>query len=188
MKLIKTILLSFLLVTSASGQNVVDIKITDNTDEYCELTLYPQYSETSILSCVVFTLKWKNYYNIAFDNSFLSIPIYKSGPTLTDKNWKYQIFYGLGYQTINISKPIVIKISKSGNGLLIIADDEFINQLYVNGAYYVSIGGIGVTGEILYSEENKNNNDSIYMYYDPQLQQYIIIRDNKKMTLLGQRI
>jgi hypothetical protein len=190
----KKLLLSLLLlvnVFSISGQNVVDIKITNITSTYCEVTLYPSQSQTSILSNVVFTLKWKNSSNLSFGNPTPNseITILPSGPILINESWKYQIYYGIGFIPTNINNSIIIRIPKSGKGAISITNDNFVNQLSINGAYYVSIGGQDVTGNILTNKNIELEEPSlIIMYFDPSSKQFYIKRENEYYNMVGQKV
>lgn len=150
--ILKTIISLILVIfTTINGYNQVDIKITTDTTTYSEITLYPHYFQNSVLSCVVFTLKWENKYPIAFGNPEFNslINVIRSGSVHSDGRYKYQIFAGFGFTSFLIGNPIVIRIPKSGMGVIEIANDSFISSIEINGEYYISIGGEDQTGIIL---------------------------------------
>jgi hypothetical protein len=199
----RTLLLSLLLLMSTSfitAQNNVDIKLTDLTPTNCQITLYPSASETSVLSNVVFTLRWRSNKNIAFNNPSNNnlISINKSGPVRINGNWKYQTFSGCGLQTGLINNPIIFNIPRSGMGIVHIAVDSYVEQQSVNGKYYVSIGGEDVTGNTVATTKNSANTDYIdnlaeepnpvIMYYDPSSSQFLVKREGVYFTMVGQRV
>jgi hypothetical protein len=187
------VLLIFLMLLSVNvfSQNIVNAKITQITSSYIDVTLYPSIYETSVLSNVVFTLKWENKQNISFGEPQLdnSLIVKKSGPVLTNDTWKYQIFCGFSFVITNIGQPIIIRIPKSGNANLIVATDEFVKNIMVNGDYYVSIGGQDVTGEILegksieFEETNQHK-----MYFDQRFNRFLFEVNGVFLTTLGQYI
>lgn len=189
-------ILLFLFSFNLPSQNIVNIQITEITPTKVDVTLYPTYNETSVLSNVVFTLKWRNNQNIALGNpqSVNSLSMMKSGPVLTNGNWKYQIYNGLSFVSTNISQPITISIPKSGSGRPTIATDAFVNNIMVNGAYYVSIGGQDVTGQILAAKsleietDTVQNNLQYKMYYDQKLNQFLFEFNGVFYTTIGQKI
>lgn len=155
-QLILKLLFSLLLITSPLiSYNQVDIKLTTDTTTYSEVVLYPHGFQQSVLSCVVFTIKWENKYNIALGNPGFNplIIILRSGPVHSDGKYKYQIFAGFGFTSFLIGNPITIRIPKAGNGYVEIANDTFISSIEINGEYYVSIGGEDNTGVILYTHK-----------------------------------
>jgi len=197
----RTLLLSLLLLVNTSfvfAQNIVDIKLTNLTLTNCQITLYPSISETSVLSNVVFTLRWRSNKNIVFNNPSNTnlIAISKSGPVRTNGNWKYQTFSGCGLQTGLVSDSIVINIPRSGTGIVSIAVDSYLEQQSVNGKYYVSIGGEDVTGNIVVATKNLVSTDytsniveePITMYYDPLIRQFYIKKDNEYFNVMGQKV
>lgn len=199
----RTLLLSLLLLVNTSfvfAQNNVDIKLTNLTSTNCQLTLYPSASETSVLSNVVFTLRWRSSRNITFNNPSANnlISIIKSGPVRTNGSWKYQTFSGCGLQTGLISDPIIFNIPRSGTGTISIAVDPYVEQQLVNGKYYVSIGGEDVTGNVILATKSLASTDyvsnfveepnPVTMYYDPSTRQFYIKKDNEYFNVMGQKV
>lgn len=181
------IIVIFLNSLFAFSQNVVHIEVTKNTISYCEITLYPENSEYSVLSNVVFTLKWTG--NITLGNPMPNIiSLSKSGPVLVDGKDKYQIFAGFGFSPITIGEPIVIRIPKSGRGRVSIAFDSFITNIEYNGKYYVSIGGEEVTGDIIEKKSLDEETNPVLMFYDPTSRQIVIKQNNEFVNLVGQRV
>jgi len=193
----KLVLFLLLLLTIKSqSQNIVNAKITQITSSNISVTIYPSYYQNSILSNVVFSLKWRNNQNIALGNPqpVNSLAVIKSGPILTDGTWKYQIYNGLSFTATDIAQPIIINIPKSGTGKPVIANDNFINDTMINGSYYVSIGGQDVTGQILVTksledEQDKQDETSQYkMYYNTVTNQFLFEVNGIFLTTVGQRV
>lgn len=190
----KKLILALLLLVSTSfvfAQNIVDIKLTDLTPTNCQITLYPSDLDTSILSNVVFTLRWKSNQNIVLGNpqSTNLINVVKAGPIRTNGSWKYQVYYGCGFNPDLIQQPITLNIPKTGSGKISIADDEYSQQLNVNGKYYVSIGGQDVTGSILIAKNIELEESSpVIMYFDPLNRQFYVKRDNQYYNMMGQKV
>jgi len=187
------LLFLFFIPVIIKSQNIVDIKITQTSSSFVDVVLYPSYGEYSILSNVVFTLKWKNNQNISLGNPQLNGPlaVKKSGPVLTNNDWKYQIYSGFSFIPTLINQPIKISIPKSGNGNLIIAEENFVDNISVNGGYYVSIGGEDVTGKILNtkivnSEQEETNQRK--MFYSLDLKQFLFEVNGVFITTIGQKV
>lgn len=192
MKTIITILLTFVLSLQVEAQRRVDIQITALTSTNCQVTLYPSFSETTVLSNVVFTLRWRSNRNIALGNPPINsqIPIARSGPVRTNGSWRYQVFSGVSLQSGLISQPITINIPRSGSGEITIAVDAYVEQTQVNGKYYVSVGGQNVTGSVISparAQLSEPQISPILMYYDPLTKQIYIKRDGVYYTVIGQR-
>jgi hypothetical protein len=192
----KKLILALLLLVSTSfvsAQNIVNIKLTSLTSNNCQVTLYPAYQETSILSNVVFTLRWKATQNIVLGDpqSTSLITITKSGPVRINNGWKYQIYSGCGLISGIIPQSITLNISRSGIGKLTISNDSYLQQLSVNGEYYVSIGGQNVTGNILTTREfelEEEQSSSIIMYLDPLTRQFYVKKDGIYYDIVGRKV
>jgi hypothetical protein len=190
----KKLILLFLFLFSFNlhSQNIVNAQITQMTESYIDVTLYPAIYENSVLSNVVFTLKWRNNQNISLGEPDIinSLLIKKSGPVLTNGNWKYQIYCGFSFVATEIKQSIIIRIPKSGNANLIITTDDFVKNIMINGDYYVSIGGQDVTGEILETKSfNYEENYNEYkMYFDQKFNRFLFEVNGVFLTTFGQRI
>lgn len=190
----KKLILLFLFLFSFNlhSQNIVNAQITQMTESYIDVTLYPAIYENSVLSNVVFTLKWRNNQNISLGEPDLinSLLIKKSGPGLTNGNWKYQIYCGFSFVATEIKQSIIIRIPKSGNANLIIATDDFVKNIMINGDYYVSIGGQDVTGEILEAKsfDYEENYNEYKMYFDQKFNRFLFEVNGVFLTTFGQRI
>lgn len=187
------LLFSLLISITVYSQNSVDIKITEITSNFVNIELTPAFYENSVLSNIVFTLRWKNNENLSLGNpqSTELFSISKSGPILTNGIWKYQIYSGLGFTPSLIGQSITLSIPKSGNGKIVIASDEFINNIINNGNYYVSIGGQDVTGEILNNkivDLQSNSSDQRKLYYSQELNQFLFEINGEFTTTLGHKI
>ncbi len=190
MKTLLTII-TLLLSINLFSQNLVDIKITDVTPTFIEITLYPAYDQVSVLSNVVFTLKWKSNQNMALGEPLSNdiIYIYKSGQVITNDKNKYQIFAGFGMTTIDIKEPFAIRIPKTGNAKITISNDAFVRNIFVNGEFYVSIGGENVTGKILEPVPGSSDtNSTVRLFYDQNTDQTLIEKDGIYTNTLGQRV
>jgi len=188
MKALVAVIFTCLLALSSRGQQIIDVEIANQNNSNCQLTLTPNFSETSTLSNVVFALKWKATENLALGEpqSSSMIVITKSGPIHTAGGWKYQIYSGCGFTTSLIEQPIIINIAKSGATKVYIANDNFLDQ--VNGRYYVSVGGEDVTGQVLFDKNLTQEQQPITMYYDPLSDQFLIQKENRYFTITGQRV
>lgn len=187
------LLFSLLISITVYSQNSVDIKITEITSNSVNIELTPAFYENSVLSNIVFTLRWKNNKNLSLGNpqSTELFSISKSGPILTNDIWKYQIYSGLGFTPSLIGQSITLSIPKSGNGKIVIASDEFINNIINNGNYYVSIGGQDVTGEILNNkivDLQSNSSNQRKLYYSQELNQFLFEINGEFTTTLGHKI
>lgn len=191
MKKIFLILLT-LISFDLFSQNNVNAEITKITSSYVDVTLYPAIYESSVLSNVVFTLKWKNNQAISLGEPELihSLLITKSGPVLTNGNWKYQIYCGFSFTKTEIGQPIIIRIPKSGSGNLTIATDNFVKNIMINGNYYVSIGGQDVTGEILEAKsvQFEQTTNQYKMYFDQKNNRFLFEVNGVFLTTFGQRV
>lgn len=194
MKTLVVVTIAFLLSLQLLGQQVVNIELTSLTTTNCQITLYPSNSETSTLSNVVFTLRWRSSRNIAFGNPTANnlIAVAKSGPVRTNGSWRYQTFSGCGLQAGLISDPIVIDIPRSGTGVVSIARDQYVEQQSVNGKYFVSIGGLDVTGSEVATTKSlrvtTEEPDVVTMVYNPATNQFYILRENVYYNMVGQRV
>lgn len=192
----KKLILAILLLVSNSfvfAQNTVDIRLTSLTSTNCQITLYPSFSETSVLSNVVFTLRWRSNRNIAVSNPPTNnqIPIARSGPVRTSGSWRYQVYSGVGLQTGLISQPIVINIPRSGSGEITIAVDSYVEQISVNGKFYVSVGGQNVTGTVLSAarvQQTEPQFNPVLMYYNPLTKQFYIKQEGEYYNMTGQKV
>jgi hypothetical protein len=188
----KKLLLSLLLlvsVFSTFGQSKVDIELINNPTN-CQILIYPSNQEFSILSNIVFTLRWRETQNITLGDPQPTnlITILKSGPVHTIGGWKYQIYSGCGLNPGWI-QPILLSIPKIGKGDIIITNDYFVTRPNINGKYYVSIGGQNVTGDIINKEKSiENSLSTIIMYFDPSSKQFYIKRENEYYNMVGQKV
>lgn len=157
-----TIMFLLSLVVGQS-QDCVDIQITKQTSKSVTIDLYPQSVMKGVLSSVVFSLKWTTGGRMAFGIPTSNIPglvLSRSGDPIEKDGETYQIFAGFGNQprTPSMSK-VTITIPVQGRAELSISDDEFIRNVAKNGGYYVSIGGLDRTGQVL---QKMRFNDEIY--------------------------
>ena len=153
------ILLTFFLLNhSLFSQQKVNIERTALNSTNCQISLYLNNNETAVLSNVTFTLSWRSTSrNITLGGASSTISLAKSGPVRINGNRRYQTYTGVGTNSIELSSPIVINISRTGQGEIIIANDSYVSQKTINGKYYVSIGGANVTGGLGPLQPNKQN-------------------------------
>ena len=193
-KLILALLLS-ISTFFVSAQNIVNIQLTSLTTTNCQVTLTPLEQEINTLSNVVFTLKWRDTRNIALGNppSTSLIEITKSGPVRTSGGWRYQTYSGCGIVSSNI-QTLVLNIPRSGRGDIVLTDDPYIQQLSVNGQYFVSIGGYNVTGQIgtltrsLSIEQPIEQDPLIILYFDSKTSTFYTKKEGIFYNLMGQRV
>lgn len=151
--------------------NLVDIAITDQCVDTLVVTLYPRYRESAILSNVVFTVRWPKHNTLSFGNVLSPIPIYMSGPEIIEGDYRYQIFSGVGLEPSQIGQPIRIQIEKSQAIVDLEISNDLVNH---NGLYFVSVGGIDVTGRIITQAIVVNQNMDVYrLYFDPAFNRYL---------------
>jgi hypothetical protein len=191
------IITAILISGLVSGQQRVHVERTALSASSCQITLYPSEFETSVLSNVVFTLKWRSNRNISVGNPPASslISVTKSGPVRTHGGWNYQIFSGCGFVTGLIGQPIVLNIPRSGYGEISLAVNQQVEHPSFNGKYYVSVGGKDVTGDILTSAkistattvDDREFDGLIVLYFDPLNNRYYIRRDDVYYDLSGKR-
>jgi hypothetical protein len=154
------ILLTFFFLNhSLFSQQKVNIERTALNSTNCQISLYLNNNETdAVLSNVTFTLSWRSTSrNITVGSASSTISLAKSGPVRINGNRRYQTYTGIGTNPVELSSPIVIDISRTGQGEIIIANDSYVSQKAVNGKYYVSIGGSNVTGGLGPLQPNKQN-------------------------------
>ena len=197
MKKLVAVTIAYLLSTVFLAQSSVSIELTSLTSNRCEVTLVPSEQETNTLSGVVFTLKWRATRNIALGNPQANplITISKSGPVRTSGGWKYQLYSGCGLVSGQL-QTIVLNIPRSGRGDITISNDEFVQQIAINGQYFVSIGGREATGQIWTTQSKAAASDQItdsdqqavIMYYDPSSSQFFVKREGVYYTMVGQRV
>lgn len=196
MKTLVAVTVAFLVGLYANAQSVVNIQLTSLTSTNCQITLTPTQEEFTTLSNVVFALRWKATRNIALGNPAPSslIEITKSGPVRTSGGWKYQLFSGCGVLPGTI-QPIVFNIPRSGTGDITIASDSYLQQLTVNGQYFVSVGGYNATGQItttttrsMQPGNEKDQNLGITLYFDPSTSNFYVKREGSFYNTFGQRV
>jgi hypothetical protein len=183
----KILLISLLLLVNpfiVLGQNKIDIELNGN-----QIILHPSIDESSILSNVVFSLKWKadQYILLGEPQSTDLISITKSGPLHSYDGWNYQTYSGCGFTFGNI-RDIKLDIPKWGSGDIMLADDDYIKQININGEYYVSIGGENVTGGIINNKNLFDNNYYITMFMEPLTRQLYIKRNNDYYDMIGKKV
>lgn len=195
MKTLVVVTIACLFNLSVVAQNIVNIQLISSTSSNCQITLTPTEREYTTLSNVVFALKWRSSRNIAVGNPQPTplIEVVKSGSVRTYNGWKYQLYTGCGFVAGDI-QPVVLNIPRSGKGEIAIADDVYVQQLSVNGQYFVSLGGRNATGQItqptlrtVLADQVEQSEFTAVVYYEPSLSRFVVKRDGMFYNLMGQR-
>ena len=196
MKQFLTLLLFISALTIHTYAQQVDIRVAEVTTDNVLVQLSTDTTWNSILSSIVFTMKWPVGQGSMFQQPVMDPPhasISASGDVWVNNGYMYQVYAGFGFSAVNIQPavPISINIGKEGSFNPEIADDLFVFQDTVNGAFYISIGGQDVTGSVLDpllptsviridKPEQLSN-----LFWDPLSSQLLILQDSSYFTLLG---
>ena len=125
-----------------------------------EIKLRPQVDFDGIFSAVVFTVRWDKNSNAALgDIKFFGnemIPLAKSGHTRDNGLTNYQVFSGVGHQTLEAlgmeweagKEYTLLTIPYTGAAEFELVNDAWTDVVEHNANYYVSLGGKDVTGTI----------------------------------------
>jgi hypothetical protein len=191
MRTLVAAIFSLILSHHSLGQRDIDIRLESQNQTACQLVLLPNFSQTGILSSLVFTVRWRANQAISLGTPQMgsTMALVKSGPVHISGGWKYQIYSGLGFISIPIGQPISITIPKSGTGKVSLTSDPYIEQL--NGEYYVAVGGEDVTGVILTQKQleiQEFPDLEVTLYLDPATFQFYIKREKQYYDLLGQKV
>lgn len=130
MKKIITFVL-FIVNSLLFAQQKIDIQLTEATSDCYELALIPSITQNTVLSSLVFTLKWSDTYSLFIGNGSTNQGLYinKVGIQHNFGGYNYQTYEYTGLQSVNISDVKII-IPKIGNGNIEIVDkDEFTYNL-----------------------------------------------------------
>lgn len=199
----KRLLLAIITVLGLSQlclSQQVDIQLVENAPDYTRVELLPTAEWNSILSNVVFTLKWPVGQTVTLGTPTVN-PAYTSmlpsGTLWVSGGFTYQVYAGFGFdaELITPDQPIVITIPKEGTYTPQIANDPFVQSSQVNGEFYVSIGGLNVTGDILLPTSVRELKTIAYqdgptsiIFFSPLLNQLAIYRDGKYYDMVGQQL
>lgn len=195
MKTLVAVTTAFLLSLLTTAQSVVDVQLTSLTSTNCQITLTPTQEEFNTFSNLVFALRWKATRNIALGNPAPSslIEVTKSGPVRTSGGWKYQLYSGCGILPGTI-QATVFDIPRSGSGDITIAVDAYVQQLSVNGQYFVSLGGKVATGQIgaltarsMIIDQSSEQAIKTIVYFDPTSSKFYFKKEGLFYNLIGQR-
>jgi len=177
-----------------AAQERVDIEVVNTApNQPCLVVLHPDQQGDQVLSNLVFTLKWKTGYRLALGRVLQSpIPLSAVGRPVISGRYTYQTYVGLGFDSVefNRNQPIRILIDKQGVGKVVVATDYLVHQLAFNGGYYISAGGVDITGDVLDSEDSSQTNpaNGATLYFDPITNQLLVERGGVFRTLLDQQV
>lgn len=149
-----------LLHARAWAQDQVDIRLVAEEGRV-RVELIPGTTMDGIISCVVFTLRWPTgaiqHLGAPEVATGLPLPIQESGPVHVHGPYSYQIYAGFGMMPLSAldvnwpggeARPVV-GIPVIGSGTVELVNDAWTQELMNNGDFFVSIGGVDLTGEIL---------------------------------------
>jgi len=151
-----------LYCTSAVGQELVDIGIFPSTTvNQMEVRVRPNYAEdgSRYLTNAQFTVKWLISSGIPTITMGAQIPPFsfiQQGPPLTDGGYYYQRYAtNSGNAVTWVANVEIVALTFTFTAPpcpeFEIADDAFVNDIYVNGAYYFEVNGLPKTGIIYQS-------------------------------------
>ncbi len=148
----------FALVSFAN--NKVDIGIYQ-ADGNIEVKVRPQADFDGIFSAVVFTVRWDKNSGAALGTingsaTAAMIPMTKSGLRRDNGVDNYQVFSGVGFQTLEAmgtaweagKEYTILTIPYTGTAEFELVNDAWTNVPENNANYYVSLGGKDETGII----------------------------------------
>jgi hypothetical protein len=160
LKMLGVAALAGLVSISASAQNTVDIGIFQNEGNI-EVKVRPQTGFDGIFSSVVFTIRWDKNSGATLEeinapDGVAMIPMMKSGGIHENGIHNYQIFSGVGFQTLEQmgtewkanEEYTILSIPYRGSAEFELVNDAWTNIQENNGNFYVSMGGRDETGVI----------------------------------------
>lgn len=182
MKHLLTILF-FIMTTLTHSQ--VDIRLSSISDNQLDVDLIPNDTITSVLSSVVFTIKSEE--SITFtETDVLTVldEVFDNGNYYTSF-----VYFGMSPQFITQRTYELQKMSGGFNIQIVNDDYTELN----NRNFYVAIGGVDVTGEILQLnttvKEIKQINDSRRrLFYDHTEDRWVILFNGKWTDIYGRSI
>ena len=158
------IVLCIALASTAQAQlPEVDIRLVDSGNGEVEVRVRPDGTFDGLFSSIVFTVRWETSTNATLGTgqqvipALIYMPVSVSGPTRDSLGYRYQIYAGFGFNTLQSQgvtwQPnteytlMTIPIVNGTQGQLFeIVNDPFTAAY--NGDYYVSLNGVDKTGGI----------------------------------------
>lgn len=156
--------LSLLVVAGpvlAQNEPLVDIAASPNLMDQVEIRLRPNGPFDELVSSIVFSLRWNDADGANLGTIVQTLPqgqycpVAKSGPEHVSGDYRYQVFSGLSFITLQdletawaADEEILLCAVNviNGSSSFTIADDAYATS--VNGSYYISLNGADRTGEI----------------------------------------
>jgi|GEM_PF-638771 len=148
---------------SVFSQPLVDIGIFPVGSDTLEIRMMPKGTFNGVVSNVVFTLRWETGCGNSLGNIVQTgtqatyIPMQKSGAQINSGGYTYQVFGGIGLQTMSsvsasFSNNVAVSLMKikvnNPKGVFEIVNDTWTNQINNNGNFFVSLNGQNKTGAI----------------------------------------
>lgn len=153
----------FALASPALAQNepLVDIAASANVMNQVEIRLRPDGPFDELVSSIVFSLRWIDADGANLGTIVQTLPqgqycpVGKSGPEHVSGSFRYQVFSGLSFITLQDletawaagEEVLLCAVNViNGSSSFTIADDAYATS--VNGSYYISLNGADRTGGI----------------------------------------
>lgn len=142
-----------------ASANQVDIGIYQ-VDGNLEVKVKPQADFDGIFSSVVFTIRWDKNSGAELGDMIaapgMQIPMAKSGQKHEEGVYNYQVFSGVGFQTLASQgvaweagkEYTILTIPYTGSAEFELVNDAWTNVPENNADFYVSLGGKDETGVI----------------------------------------
>lgn len=152
---------SFAAGTAQAEDPTVDIMLVNTWQGNVEVRLRPDGPFDGLVSTLVFTIRWDAASDAHLGNIFQPspvnsyIPLMKSDTELDDGGYRYQIFAGIGLQTManigtawegGVEYTIMTLLVTNGDTEFSIVNDAWTDAN--NGDYYVSLASLDRTGII----------------------------------------
>lgn len=161
---LKALLLAVAVIpaTMASAQSTVDLGLFDDGNNNLEVRVRSNSNFDGIFSNLVFTVRWDANSNATLgDPAQLApasnyMPLMRSGNMQVDGNSNYQVFTGIGMQSLATSgaewlaneEVVIATIPVNGSADFEIVNDSWTGDITNNGDFYISLGGLDKTGII----------------------------------------
>lgn len=141
---------------------LVDIGLYEAEHGRVEIRATPHSDFDGILSALVFTLRWDKTSDASLGRPLQNdaegnyIPLSKSGEVQEEADHMYQVFSGIGLQTIGAAglhwssgkQYVLASIPVEGRANIELVNDAWTDDIHHNGSYYVSLNGVDRTGVI----------------------------------------
>lgn len=143
------------------AQQKVDIQLHRADDGATEILLIPTEDFDGVLSSIVFTVAWDGASPngpslLQTPAEALLLPIAQSGPDLEQGERAYRRFVGIGLTPMAEAEARLqagksFRIGRIAGAAVNLEDDLWLKDRRKNGAYYISLNGRDVTGEVIAS-------------------------------------